>query len=160
MCVSISRQGGTIRATRWIRIRGPARLGAALTLGLGLVWVIGCTQRREQTRAEAKYEPFVRVLPDTVEYTPLLEKGQSVGMRSGLVTLEPGESCGWHSTDDYEELILCLAGAGEVQTGGGGRRPISAYHYAYNPPRTRHNVFNTGTEPMRYVYVVAPARVK
>jgi quercetin dioxygenase-like cupin family protein len=143
MSLSIISQGGTV--------------GAALVLGLGLVCVTGCTQHRGQTRAEPSYEPFVRALPDTAEYTPLLGKGQAVGMRSGLVTLKPGESCGWHSTEEYEELILCLAGAGQVQTEGGGQRPISANHYAYNPPRTRHNVFNSGTEPMRYVYVVAPA---
>ena len=32
--------------------------------------------------------------------------------------------------------------------------------YAYNPPHTRHNVFNTWTEPMRYIYVVAPVRAE
>ena len=29
---------------------------------------------------------------------------------------------------------------------------------AYIPPETRHNVKNTGTEPLEYVYVVAPTR--
>jgi len=29
----------------------------------------------------------------------------------------------------------------------------------YIPPATRHNVTNTGQEPLEYVYVVAPATV-
>ncbi|MGO8791288.1 MAG: hypothetical protein ACLQVL_28420 [Terriglobia bacterium] len=28
------------------------------------------------------------------------------------------------------------------------------------PPSTRHNVANTGDEPLEYVYVVAPAQIK
>ena len=150
------REGLPAAAPRACDRRRP-RIAAALALGLGLVCITGCTQHGEHMSGDTRYEPFVRALPDTHEYAPLLEKGQSAGMRSGLVTLEPGEDCGWHSTENYEELILCLAGAGEVETEGTGRRPIAAYQYAYNPPRTRHNVFNTGTEPLRYVYVVAPA---
>jgi mannose-6-phosphate isomerase-like protein (cupin superfamily) len=101
--------------------------------------------------------PFVRPLPDTNEYARLLSKDDAVKMRSGMMTLAPGANCGAHSTDNYEELIICLAGAGEIETEGVGRRPISAGQYAYNPPHTRHDVFNTGTERLRYIYVVAPA---
>ena len=106
---------------------------------------------------EAQRTPFVRPLPDTNEYARLLGQDDAVKMRSGMMTLAPGADCGAHSTDNYEELIICLAGAGEIETEGVGRRPISAGQYAYNPPRTRHNVFNTGTERLRYIYVVAPA---
>lgn len=101
--------------------------------------------------------PFVRPLPDSNEYVRLLSKDDAVRMRSGMMTLAPGADCGAHSTDNYEELIICLAGAGEIESEGLGRRPIAAGQYAYNPPHTRHNVFNTGTERLRYIYVVAPA---
>ncbi len=104
-------------------------------------------------------EGFVRSVPDTQEPARLLGKTDTVGMRSGFVVLEPGKDCGWHSTENYEEMIICLAGAGEVACGDGPRRPLAAGQYAYNPPQTRHNVFNTGTEIMRYIYVVAPAGV-
>ena len=82
-------------------------------------------------------------------------------MRSGLVVLQPGESSGWHSTDEYEELIICLSGRGMVEVERNDGRNVDgsdlpAGHYAYNPPRTRHNVTNNGTEVMRYIYVVAP----
>ena len=77
-------------------------------------------------------------------------------MRSGLVTLEPGAECGEHSTESHEELIVCLAGAGEIDAAG-RTTPLAAGHMAYNPPNTLHNVRNSGTTPMRYLFVVAPA---
>jgi quercetin dioxygenase-like cupin family protein len=88
----------------------------------------------------------------------LLSKEDTVGMRSGLMTLAPGQDCGWHSTENYEEMIICLAGSGELASEDGTRRRLAAAQYGYNPPQTRHNVFNTGSEPMRYIYVVAPVR--
>jgi quercetin dioxygenase-like cupin family protein len=115
---------------------------------------LGCAPRNVPM---AEYQGFVKPLPNTQEYAPLLARGQTVGMRSGLVTLKPGESVGWHSTDEYEELIICLAGSGEIASEGHPDMPISANHYGYNPPHSRHNVTNTGPEPLRYIYVVAPA---
>lgn len=100
-------------------------------------------------------QPFVRPLPDVQEYVRLLEYGETVTMHSGLVTLQPGENCGWHSTEGFEELLICLAGEGHIESGDTGRRSLAAGHYAYNPPHTRHNVFNTSAQPMRYIYVVA-----
>jgi mannose-6-phosphate isomerase-like protein (cupin superfamily) len=78
-------------------------------------------------------------------------------MRSGLMVLAPGKDCGWHSTGNYEELLICLEGAGEIETEGAGRQALAAGCYAYNPPHTRHCVFNTSDKPLRYIYVVAPA---
>ena len=37
-------------------------------------------------------------------------------------------------------------------------RKLAAPGMAYIPPATRHNVSNTGAQPLEYVYVVAPAR--
>jgi len=123
---------------------------------LAIMLNTGCTAGGAATPVPQR-AAFVRPLPETHEYARLLSKEEGVRMRSGLVTLEPGKDCGWHSTDNYEELIICLAGAGEIETEGTGRRPIAAGQYAYNPPDLRHNVFNTGTALMRYIYVVAPA---
>jgi quercetin dioxygenase-like cupin family protein len=77
-------------------------------------------------------------------------------MRSGLVTLEPGAECGEHSTKSHEELIVCLAGEGEIEAAG-RTTPLAAGHMAYNPPNTLHNVRNSGATPMRYLFIVAPA---
>ena len=124
---------------------------------LSTLMTAGCASNGTKTSPAPQREGFVRSLPDTQEPARLLSKEDAVGMRSGLVVLQPGEDCGWHSTENYEEMIICLAGAGEVATETGPRRPLAAWQYAYNPPCSRHDVFNTGTEVMRYVYVVAPA---
>jgi len=113
------------------------------------------THGDRQSSLDQPRRPFVRALPDVQEYVRLLETGESVTMRSGLVTLQPGEDCSWHSTESHEELVICLEGEGHIESGDMGRRRLTAGDYAYNPPHTRHNVFNTGTQPMRYVYVVA-----
>lgn len=103
---------------------------------------------------------FVRALPDTEESARLLAPPDSVVMRSGLVVLQPSANCGWHSTDDYEEMIICLEGNGAVLSEDQAPRSLAAGQYAYNPPRTRHNVSNVGQERMRYIYVVSKTPMK
>jgi len=133
---------------RWL----PPIVGA-----LPVLMILGCASDGAKTTPIVQREGFVRSLPDTQESARLLGKVDTVGMRSGLVVLQPGKDCGWHSTDNYEEMIICLAGAGEVRSEGGPPRALAAGQYAYNPPHSRHNVVNTGSEAMRYIYVVAPA---
>jgi quercetin dioxygenase-like cupin family protein len=105
----------------------------------------------------ADHEPvsWVRDLPDTTEYVRLLGAPDSLALHSGLVTLQPGEDCGWHSTENYEEMIIVLEGAGHLESEGIGRRPLRAGQYGYNGPHTRHCVFNTSDRLMRYIYIVA-----
>jgi len=101
--------------------------------------------------------PFVFPLPDEAEgHIELLDRTKSVVMRSGFVSLQSGESVGAHSTGRCEELILVLCGRGEVEAEGFGRMEVRASCAVYIPPYTSHDVINTGTEPLRYVYVVAP----
>jgi len=90
---------------------------------------------------------------------PLLHGApQTAGMRSGFVRLKPGETVGWHTTGNNEEPLVILRGRGEARLEGQSPRPFVAPAFAYIPPSTRHNVANTGDEPLEYVYVVAPAR--
>jgi len=96
-------------------------------------------------------------LNDKPEYQRILEgPPQSHGMRSGRVYLEPGESCGQHSTKQHEELLVFLAGQGQLLIEG--RRPAAAGagRVCYIPPETLHDVRNTGSEPLEYIYCVAP----
>jgi quercetin dioxygenase-like cupin family protein len=109
------------------------------------------------TQGAAARATFVRALPDAKDGGRLLAPPESVVMRSGLVVLQPGANCGWHSTDEYEEMLICLEGSGEVHSEGQAPLPMTAGRYAYNPPRTRHNVFNTGKGPLRYIFVVSKA---
>ena len=108
--------------------------------------------------AKPSLTPLVIDLPqDSADYFEILGKTKAVTMRSGLVTLQPGQEVGSHNTENYEELIIVLEGSGEVETEGIGRRPIAQGQVAYNPPHTQHNVINTGSALMRYIYIVAKA---
>ncbi len=103
-------------------------------------------------------EVFVRELKSEPEYQRLLAgRPETCGMRSGRVYLEPGKDCGEHSTKEHEELLVFLAGVGELQIGTGDRLSVGAGKIAYIPPQTVHNVRNAGSEPLVYIYCVAPA---
>ncbi|UCD49791.1 MAG: cupin domain-containing protein [Phycisphaerales bacterium] len=93
---------------------------------------------------------FQRLLPGVPE---------THGMKSGRVYLEAGKSCGQHSTKDNEELLVFLTGEGKVHIGDSEQLAVGAGKIAYIPPRTLHDVENTGSGPLAYIYCVAPARI-
>ena len=105
-------------------------------------------------------KPFARDLDAGGElHLPLLTGDNARRMRAGMVTLAPGEECGRHSTEAYEELLIILEGSGEAELEGHGALPVTAGQVAYIPPGTFHNVRQGGAGPLRYVYVVAPAGI-
>jgi mannose-6-phosphate isomerase-like protein (cupin superfamily) len=83
---------------------------------------------------------------------------ESVTMKSGLVVLVPNKSVGRHSTKQNEELLVVLEGQGEMIFKNGSKLDVKANHALYCPPETEHDVRNTGTTVLRYVYVVADAK--
>lgn len=90
---------------------------------------------------------------------PLLKGApQTAGMRSGFVRLKTGAAVGWHTTGANEESLVILHGQGEALIDGQAKQSFVAPAFAYIPPATRHNVSNTGSEALEYVYVVAPAK--
>lgn len=104
---------------------------------------------------------FVLDLNDKPEYQRLLAgEPQTHGMRSGRVYLEAGKSCGQHSTKDHEELLVFLAGEGKVHIGDSDPLVVGSGKVAYIPPRTLHDVENTGSAPLAYIYCVAPVGVE
>lgn len=106
---------------------------------------------------EQSYQPHSFQLQCAGRDCPLLTGApQTTGMRSGLVRLQPGESVGAHSTSDHEEALVILQGKGKAEIEGSAAVPLAARMLIYIPPRARHNVTNTGPEPLEYVYVVAP----
>jgi len=94
------------------------------------------------------------------EYQKLLDgRPQTSGMRSGRVYLLPGKTCGQHSTNRHEELLVFLTGRGQLLIGGKKHFHIARGKVAYIPPDTVHDVKNTGSEPLIYIYcVVAVSR--
>ena len=100
-------------------------------------------------RLDAEGKDYLRLLGGPPE---------TVTMRSGLVVLGPGKSVGRHNTKGYEEMVIVLEGRGEMRSFAGRPAvPLEAGMAAYCPPKTEHDVFNTGDTPLKYVYVVAAA---
>ncbi len=81
----------------------------------------------------------------------------SVFMKSGLITLKPGEGVGVHSTESNEELLIVLSGSGKFNLKEGDGIPIEGGSFLYCPPETTHNVVNSSEENLVYVYVVSKA---
>jgi len=97
-------------------------------------------------------------LNDNPEYQRVLAgPPQTFGMKSGRVYLEAAKACGQHSTKENEEILVFLSGQGELLIGDQDRFEVAAGKVAYIPPGTIHDVSNTGTEPLTYIYCVAPA---
>ena len=101
---------------------------------------------------------FTVELNDQPEFQRLLPgPPQTHGMKSGRVHLDPGKSCGQHSTKENEEFLVFLAGQGQVHVEDGQKLTVGAGKVAYIPPRTLHDVENTGSEALIYIYCVASA---
>ena len=80
---------------------------------------------------------------------------ETLTMRSRYMVLAPSKSVGRHSTRNNEEAIVVLSGTGEMKIIGGSILHLQPYCVAYCPPNTEHDVTNTGTDTLRYVYIIA-----
>jgi mannose-6-phosphate isomerase-like protein (cupin superfamily) len=83
---------------------------------------------------------------------------ETMTMRSGSIVLLPLKNVGRHSTNNNEEVLVVFSGSGEMRLADGTILNLKPYAILYCPPDMEHDVFNTGSEPLRYVYVVARAR--
>lgn len=103
--------------------------------------------------------PLGARLIDLAAPGPVVLPPQSTRFKSRVVALAPGASVGLHTTHRREELVVVLEGRGELRlpaTEEGGRTlPLVAGKAAYVPPETPHDIANTGSGPLRYLYVVA-----
>jgi len=82
----------------------------------------------------------------------------TVTMRSGYMVLAPLKSVGKHTTGRNEEALITLAGMGEIRIVNGPTLMLKPYSVAYCPPVTEHDVINTGTDTLRYIWLVAEAQ--
>jgi len=87
----------------------------------------------------------------------LISRARTAGMKVGLTVLRPGQAVGRHSTGQNEEVLVFLRGQGRL-VADGGEHEVGEGMVAYIPPRTEHNVLNTGEGLLCYIYVVAPVR--
>lgn len=122
-----------------------------VVIGVAVAFGVVAAQER------AKREPMTFALDCAEGDCPLLKGApQTSGMRGGSVKLKPGESVGWHSTSANEEALVILHGRGVANIEGHPDVPLAEKMLAYIPPATRHNVNNTGSQVLEYVWVVAP----
>lgn len=102
-------------------------------------------------------KPLVIKLESSDKYLRLLGgQPQTTGMRSGLVSLKPGEEIGEHSTENREESLIILSGEAQIFCAGHPAFTASAASLVYIPPHTAHNVKNPGKGQLKYVYIVSP----
>lgn len=100
-------------------------------------------------KADLQGKDYVRLLGGPPE---------TFSLRSGAVALQPGRTVGKHSTEAHEELIVVLEGEGAMLLSEGTELPLRVGTVAYCPPDTEHDVKNTGSTVLRYIYVVAKAK--
>jgi mannose-6-phosphate isomerase-like protein (cupin superfamily) len=83
---------------------------------------------------------------------------KSVSMESGLVTLASSKSGEKHSAKKYEEVLVVFSGMGEMRITGRPALNLKPNVVAYCPPMTEHYIANTGSAPLKYLYVAAKAQ--
>lgn len=91
-------------------------------------------------------QKFVRLLGDSTKLR---------GLCSGLVALKPGKSIGEHKTDNKEEVLVIIKGNATIYYGKSKSIKAGQNTFIYIPPETVHNVKNSGSKILRYVYITA-----
>lgn len=134
----------------------PAQSKVDRIVVLILIGVVPTFMTAQQAQPHAKVvaleQPGSGVLP------LLSGPPETVTMKSGYVVLEPGRSVGRHSTEHHEEMLVVLEGQGEMLFHDGSNLAIRGNTALYCPPETEHDVVNTGSGMLRYVYIVAASR--
>ncbi|MDD5128512.1 MAG: cupin domain-containing protein [Candidatus Omnitrophica bacterium] len=89
---------------------------------------------------------FVRLLGDSTKLK---------GLCSGLVALQPGDSIGEHKTENKEEVLVIIKGNATVYYSKDKSIKAGPNTFIYIPPETVHNVKNSGSKILRYVYITS-----
>ena len=76
-----------------------------------------------------------------------------------LMTLNPGEEIGEEVHEDRDQFFRVEEGAGEVLIDG-ARHPVADDDAVIVPAGARHNVVNSGPEPLRLYTLYAPPEHK
>ncbi|MFC1667437.1 cupin domain-containing protein [Candidatus Omnitrophota bacterium] len=92
-------------------------------------------------------------------YQRLLNKESGTfGIKSGHVTLKSGESIGEHSTGEREEVVVILKGSGEAIINKNSTLKIEKDSILYVPPKTTHDIKNTGGDIFEYIFTISLAQ--
>lgn len=102
-----------------------------------------------------KEKVFSVELKGRQRFTRLLGDSSKKGLRAGLVVLKPKESVGEHKTEHKEEVIIILNGSATIYYGKNKKIKAPQDTFVYIPPETLHDVKNSGSRILRYLYVTA-----
>jgi len=80
------------------------------------------------------------------------------GLKAGHVILKKGEEIGEHSTNDMEEALVILKGRGQLIINKEDSLDFEDNTVLYVAPQTIHNVKNTGTGTLEYIFITSNAK--
>jgi quercetin dioxygenase-like cupin family protein len=113
----------------------------------------------DTTSAAAAVTPQIKSValdPGNRPYVLLLEgPPETKSFRSGLVTLAPGKSIGVHNSGINEEMLVPLEGEGELRFPDHPPLALRPGVITYAPAHSEHDVINTGTGRLRYIFILA-----
>jgi len=106
-------------------------------------------------------KPKIVKLKSGSKYQRLFSRDSGTrGIKSGHVTLKEGEEIGEHSTNDLEEALVILKGKGLLLINSEEEFDFEDNSVLYIPPDTIHNVKNTGSGVLEYIFITSNAKQK
>ena len=84
----------------------------------------------------------------------ILKPPTSQALKSGKVTLSPGESIGEHVTDKREELIIIVKGNATISKED-EKIEVNEGNTHFIRENIKHNVTNNSDKNLEYIYVVS-----
>jgi mannose-6-phosphate isomerase-like protein (cupin superfamily) len=106
-------------------------------------------------------KPKIVKLEPGERYQRLFNKDTGTcGMKAGHVILKKEEEIGEHSTNAMEEALVILKGKGLLIINKKEELGFEQDSVLYIPPCTLHNVKNTGSGILEYVFITSNAEQK
>jgi len=106
-------------------------------------------------------KPKIVKLKSGSKYQRLFSRDSGTrGIKSSHVTLKEGEEIGEHSTNDLEEALVILKGKGLLLINSEEEFDFEDNSVLYIPPDTIHNVKNTGSGVLEYIFITSNAKQK
>ena len=94
-----------------------------------------------------------RLTEDNTDFRRVLYTGKNLQLV--LMNLRPGEDIGEEIHEDRDQFFRIELGTGEIRIDG-HRNPVKADDAVIVPAGARHNVINTGSEPLRLYTIYGP----
>lgn len=108
--------------------------------------------RSSESRSYMMPAPHERELK--VLISPSLQEGVE-GLAVGMTILPPGKASSFHSHEAEVETWIIVSGEGEVRVGD-ERAPVGPESVVFLPRDVKHQIINTGEEPLRMFWIYTP----